>query len=81
MYRISLIISRTPLHETSHPRNGVELTIEMRLTFFILFKKKNFHSGQSHMQLHTLYTPRVMFMHLMADVTYNQVRPIIGEIR
>ena len=31
-YRISLIISHTFLHETSHPKNGVRLTTEMRLT-------------------------------------------------
>ena len=34
-YRISLNISRTFLHETSHSKNGVRLTIEMRLTFGI----------------------------------------------
>ena len=33
LYRISLTGSRTFLHETSHPKNGVRLTIEMRLTF------------------------------------------------
>ena len=37
-YRISLIISRTFLDETSHPENGVRLTIEMRLTFGIFVK-------------------------------------------
>ena len=37
-YCISLIISRTFLHETPHPKNGVRLTIEMRLTFEIFLK-------------------------------------------
>ena len=37
-YRISLIVSRTFLHETSHPKNGVRLTIETRLTFGIFVK-------------------------------------------
>ena len=37
-YRISLIISRTFLHENSHVKNGVRLTIEMRLTFRIFVK-------------------------------------------
>ena len=35
---ISLIISRTFLHENSHVKNGVRLTIEMRLTFGIFVK-------------------------------------------
>ena len=34
-YRISLIISRTFLHETSHPKKRVRLTVEMRITFGI----------------------------------------------
>ena len=38
MYRISLTISRTFLHETSHPTNGVRLTIEMQLTFRTIVK-------------------------------------------
>ena len=37
-YRISLIISHTFLHETSHPKNGVRLTIEMQLTSRIICK-------------------------------------------
>ena len=37
-YRISLILSRTFLHENSSVKNGVRLTIEMRLTFRIFVK-------------------------------------------
>ena len=57
MYRISLIISRTFLHETSHPKNGVRLTIEMRLTFRISVKLTVTHAytytvyTKSHMQV------------------------------
>ena len=56
-YRISLIISRTFLHETSHPKNGVRLTIEMRLTFRISVKLAVIHAytytvyTKSHMQV------------------------------
>ena len=56
-YRISLIISRTFLHETSHPKNGMRLTIEMRLTFRISVKLTVRHAytytvyTKSHMQV------------------------------
>ena len=59
MYLISLIISRTFLHETAQPKNGVRLTIEMRLTFGIFVKFRVRHAyayvvnTKSHMQGYT----------------------------
>ena len=56
-YRISLIISHTFLRETSHLKNGMRLTIEMRLTFGIFGKLTVRHAyayavyTKSHMQV------------------------------
>ena len=54
-HRISLIISHTFLHETSHPKNGVRLTIEMRLTFGIFVKLT-----VRHAYAHTVYMKSYM---------------------
>ena len=90
-YRISLIISRTFLHERPDARSGVRLTIEMRLNFEIFVEwtvrlaVAYIFYTKSHVQVSPHLVEGNFWNEMMAvrneGATYNRGRLIYGDTR
>ena len=74
-YRISLITSRSFLHETSHPKNGVRFTIEMRLTFgsFVKLTVRRAYACAVYTKSHMRVSPDLVKSDFWSTVADGQI--------